>query len=109
MVDTVCKPGLEVSGVAPAGVLNGEAEQNAPIAARSESVAAAGRGVAAANSTVARPHSASLPQLHGLHDEQRPRVYQVTLDERSQPQIEALPPAAGAAFAEARVLLEVSP
>lgn len=36
-------------------------------------------------------------------------MYQVTTDERSQPQIEALAPAAGAAFAEARVVLEVSP
>ena len=36
-------------------------------------------------------------------------MYQVTTDEQSQPQIEALPPNAGAAFAEARVLLEVSP
>jgi len=36
-------------------------------------------------------------------------VYQVITDERSQPQIEALPPDAAAAFAEARVVLEVSP
>ncbi len=36
-------------------------------------------------------------------------MYQVTTDERSQPQIEALPAAACAPFAEARVVLEVSP
>lgn len=36
-------------------------------------------------------------------------MYRVTTDERSQPQIEALPSAAGAPFAEARVVLEVSP
>jgi hypothetical protein len=36
-------------------------------------------------------------------------VYRVTTDDQSQPQIEALPPAAGASFAEARVVLEVSP
>ena len=36
-------------------------------------------------------------------------MYRVTTDEQSQPQIEALPPAAGASFAEARVVLEVSP
>ncbi len=36
-------------------------------------------------------------------------MYQVTTDEHSQPQIEALPQAAGASFAEARVVLEVSP
>jgi hypothetical protein len=36
-------------------------------------------------------------------------VYRVTTDERSQPQIQALPSAAGAPFAEARVVLEVSP
>lgn len=36
-------------------------------------------------------------------------MYRLTIDERSQPQIEALPSAAGAPFAEARVVLEVSP
>jgi hypothetical protein len=36
-------------------------------------------------------------------------VYHVTTDEQSQPQIEALPPQARAPFAEARVVLEVSP
>lgn len=36
-------------------------------------------------------------------------MYRVTTDERSQPQIEALPPAARAPFAEGRVLLEVAP
>jgi hypothetical protein len=36
-------------------------------------------------------------------------VYQVTTDEYSQPQIEALPPPARAPFAEARVVLEVNP
>jgi hypothetical protein len=36
-------------------------------------------------------------------------VYRVTTDDQSQPQIEALPPAAGASFAQARVVLEVSP
>jgi hypothetical protein len=36
-------------------------------------------------------------------------VYRVTIDERSQPQIEALPAAAGAPFAETRVVLEVAP
>jgi hypothetical protein len=36
-------------------------------------------------------------------------VNRVTTDERSQPQIEALPSAAGAPFAEARVVLEVAP
>jgi hypothetical protein len=36
-------------------------------------------------------------------------VYRVTTDERSQPRIEALPPDAQAPFAEARVVLEVSP
>ena len=36
-------------------------------------------------------------------------MYRVTTDEHSQPQIEALPPNAGASFAEARVVLEVSP
>jgi Family of unknown function (DUF6247) len=36
-------------------------------------------------------------------------VYRVTTDEHSQPQIEALTPAASAPFAEARVVLEVSP
>jgi hypothetical protein len=36
-------------------------------------------------------------------------VYRVTTDERSQPQIEALPTTAGGPFAEARVVLEVAP
>lgn len=36
-------------------------------------------------------------------------MYRVTSDEYSQPQIEALPVAAGAPFAEARVMLEVAP
>jgi hypothetical protein len=36
-------------------------------------------------------------------------VYRVTTDQRSQPQIEALPAVAGAPFAEARVVLEVAP
>jgi hypothetical protein len=36
-------------------------------------------------------------------------VYRVTTDEQSQPQIEALPQDAGAPFAEARVVLEVTP
>lgn len=36
-------------------------------------------------------------------------MYRVTTDERSQPQIEALPQPAWAAFAELRVLLEVTP
>lgn len=36
-------------------------------------------------------------------------MYEVTTDERSQSQIEALPSAAAAPFAEARVTLEVSP
>lgn len=36
-------------------------------------------------------------------------MYRVTTDEQSQPQIEALPSAAEAPFAEARVVLEVSP
>jgi len=36
-------------------------------------------------------------------------VYDVTIDERSQPQIDALPPQALAPFAEARTVLEVAP
>lgn len=36
-------------------------------------------------------------------------MYRITTDERSQPQIDALPTAAGAPFAEARVVLEVAP
>jgi hypothetical protein len=36
-------------------------------------------------------------------------VYRVTTDERSQPQIDALPKEARAVFAEARVLLEIAP
>jgi hypothetical protein len=36
-------------------------------------------------------------------------VYQVTTDDRSQPQIEALPAEALQFFAEARVVLELSP
>jgi hypothetical protein len=36
-------------------------------------------------------------------------VYRVTTDERSQPQIDALPTEALAAFAEARAMLEVAP
>ena len=36
-------------------------------------------------------------------------MYQVTTDEQSQPQIDALPPDALAPFAEARVVLEVTP
>jgi hypothetical protein len=36
-------------------------------------------------------------------------VYQVTTDEQSQPQVEALDGDAGAAFAEARVVLETAP
>ncbi len=36
-------------------------------------------------------------------------MYRVTTDARSQPQIEALPPDARSPFAEARVVLEVSP
>ena len=36
-------------------------------------------------------------------------MYDVTIDERSQPQIDALPPQALAPFAEARTVLEVAP
>jgi hypothetical protein len=36
-------------------------------------------------------------------------VYRITTDEQSQPQVEALPPAALAPFAEARTVLEVAP
>jgi hypothetical protein len=36
-------------------------------------------------------------------------VYRVTTDDRSQPEIDALPADALASFAEARVVLEVSP
>ncbi len=36
-------------------------------------------------------------------------MYRLTTDERSQAQIEALPTAAGAPFAEARAALEVAP
>lgn len=36
-------------------------------------------------------------------------MYRVTTDERSQPQIDALPHQAWATFAEIRVLLEVTP
>ncbi|WP_214401067.1 hypothetical protein [Pseudonocardia lacus] len=36
-------------------------------------------------------------------------MYRVTTDEQSQPQVDALPAAALAAFAEARTMLEVAP
>jgi len=36
-------------------------------------------------------------------------VYRVTTDERSQPQVDALPAEALVAFAEARAMLEVAP
>lgn len=36
-------------------------------------------------------------------------MYEVTTDQQSQPQIEALPAVAGPPFAEARVVLEVAP
>jgi hypothetical protein len=36
-------------------------------------------------------------------------VYHVTTDEQSQPQVDALPPAALAPFAEARTALELAP
>lgn len=36
-------------------------------------------------------------------------MYRVTTDERSQPQIDALPPEALAPFAEARAVLEIAP
>lgn len=36
-------------------------------------------------------------------------MYRLTTDERSQPQIEALPGEALASFAEARVMLEIAP
>jgi hypothetical protein len=36
-------------------------------------------------------------------------VYEVTTDDESQPQVDALPPEALAAFAELRVMLETAP
>ena len=36
-------------------------------------------------------------------------MYRVTTDEKSQPQIEALPPEALAPFAEARAVVEIAP
>ena len=36
-------------------------------------------------------------------------MYRVTTDEKSQPQIEALPPEALAPFAEARAVIEIAP